>query len=52
LGIAVERKRALVGHEVIGFGPVLADDDGISADAADLLDKAGKVPAICASLGV
>src|ERR1700674_4122928 len=43
-GIVVERDRALVGDEFICSEPVLADDDRVRRDRADVLDEASEMP--------
>ena len=44
LRVAVQRQRALVGREVVGAKPILADDDRVGRHAAHLLDEAGEMP--------
>src|SRR3546814_7489029 len=41
--IVVQRHRAAISREVVGAQPVLADDDGIGRDRADLLDETREV---------
>ena len=43
-GVVVERDRALVGDEVIGGEPVLANDYRISRKGADVLDETREIP--------
>ena len=43
-GVVVESVRALVGDKIIGLEPVLADDDRIGRNGADILDEAREMP--------
>ena len=43
-GIVIERDGTLVGDEVVGREPVLADDDGVGRDCTDILDEAREMP--------
>jgi type IV secretion system protein TrbE len=43
-GIVVERDGALVGDEVVGGKPVLADDDRVCRKRPDILDEAREIP--------
>src|SRR3546814_7680725 len=42
-GIVVERHCAAIGREVVGAQPILANDDGVGRNRADLLDETREV---------